>query len=319
MLARILGTGSCLPEFRLTNDDLAHLVETSDEWIRERTGIRERRLTAVGTTAMAAEAAGKALADAGVAAGELDMILVATATPDYLFPGTACQVQAELGAAQAVCYDLSAACSGFLFALHAASAYIAAGMARTILVIGAETMSKITDWSDRGTCILFGDGAGAAVVRADETGILAADLGSDGSRGMVLPCRGRPLNSPAFREEGPGETIVMDGQEVFRFAVRTVPGTIRRALARADLAPEDIRYFLLHQANERILTSAAKKLGVPMERVPVNIGYCGNTAAASLPILLDEMNRAGKLARGDKIVLAGFGGGLTWGAVVLEW
>ena len=319
MLARILGTGSCLPEFRLTNDDLAHLVETSDEWIRERTGIRERRLTAVGTTAMAAEAAGKALADAGVAAGELDMILAATATPDYLFPGTACQVQAELGAAQAVCYDLSAACSGFLFALHAASAYIAAGMARTILVIGAETMSKITDWSDRGTCILFGDGAGAAVVRADETGILSADLGSDGSRGMVLPCRGRPLNSPAFREEGQGETIVMDGQEVFRFAVRTVPGTIRRALARADLAPEDIRYFLLHQANERILTSAAKKLGVPMERVPVNIGHCGNTAAASLPILLDEMNRAGKLARGDKIVLAGFGGGLTWGAVVLEW
>ncbi len=325
MKARILGTGSCLPEHRLTNEDLAGLVDTSDAWIRERTGIEERRLSRRGTAWLASRAAEAALADAGLEAAQLDLILVGTMTPDEFCPSTACRVQEALGASQAVCLDVGAACSGFLYALATAQAYLAAGMARTALVVGAETLSRIVDWTDRSTCILFGDGAGAAVVQADETGILSVDLGCDGSRGSALTCPGVPLRNPAVSQgqeagrDGEPSVLRMDGRAIFQFAVRTVPGTVRRALEKASLTEADISWFLFHQANRRILTAAARSLGIPMEKVPVNIGQTGNTAAASLPVLLDQLNRAGKLRRGDRLALAGFGAGLSWGSVVLEW
>ncbi len=332
MRARIIGTGSWLPEHRLTNEDLAGMVETSDAWIRERTGIEERRLADRGTAWMAARAAEAALENAGLEAGELDLILVGTMTPDEFCPGTACRVQEALGASRAACMDLGAACSGFLYALATAQAYLAAGMARTALVIGAETLSKVVDWSDRSTCILFGDGAGAAVVRAEEQGVLSVDLGTDGSRGSALTCPALPLVNPAVGGGGSGReasglagdtsassVLRMDGRAIFQFAVRTVPETVRRALKKASLAPEEISLFLFHQANLRILQATARSLKIPLEKVPVNIQRTGNTAAASVPILLDEVNRAGRLKRGEKLVLAGFGAGLTWGSVVLEW
>lgn len=338
MRARIIGTGSFLPAYRLTNEDLASMVDTSDAWIRERTGIEERRLAEKGTVWMAVRAAEAALENAGLAAGELDLILVGTMTPDEFCPGTACRVQAALGASGAACMDLGAACSGFLYALATAQAYLAAGMARTALVIGAEALSKVVDWSDRSTCILFGDGAGAAIVRAEEQGILSVDLGTDGSRGSSLTCPSLPLVNPAVqagrdrncagREAsdlsgraagGTSSVLQMDGRAIFQFAVRTVPETVRRALAKASLTPEEISLFLFHQANSRILQATARSLKIPMEKVPMNIQRTGNTAAASVPILLDEMNRAGRLRRGEKLVMAGFGAGLTWGSMALVW
>ncbi len=336
MRARIIGTGSFLPEHRLTNEDLAGMVETSDAWIRERTGIEERRLAEQGTAWMAARAAEAALENAGLTAKDLDLILVGTMTPDEFCPSTACRVQEALGASRAACMDLGAACSGFLYALATAQAYLAAGMVRTALVIGAETLSKVVDWPDRSTCILFGDGAGAAVVRAEEQGILSVDLGADGSRGSALTCPALPLRNPAVQAgssvyrsgqetsgpsgNGPASSLLrMDGRAVFQFAVRTVPETVRRALDKASLTPEEISLFLFHQANSRILQATARNLKIPMEKVPMNIQRTGNTAAASVPILLDEMNRAGRLHRGEKLVLAGFGAGLAWGSVALEW
>lgn len=310
--ARILGTGSFLPERHLTNADLAKRVNTNNEWIVERTGIRERRLSENGTASMAAEAAQQALADAEISAEELDLVIAATSTPDYAFPGVACQVQAAIGANRAFCFDLAAACSGFLYALSTAAAYIESGIARKILVIGADAMSKITNWEDRGTCILFGDGAGAAVLTAASTGLMAFDLGTSGRDGGSLTC---PFGTDP--EELP--YIHMDGRRVFQFAVRTVPETIRRVLAEASWEKDEVRYYFLHQANARILASVARTLQIPEEKIPMNIAYCGNTSAASIPILLDEWNRAGRISPGDKLVLAGFGAGLTWGAAALEW
>lgn len=310
--ARILGTGSSLPERRLTNADIAKRVNTNNEWIVERTGIQERRLSEHGTAAMAAEAAEQALANAEISAEELDLVIAATSTPDYAFPSVACQVQAVIGANQAFCFDLAAACSGFLYALSTAAAYIESGMARKILVIGADTMSKITNWEDRGTCILFGDGAGAAVLTAASTGLKAFDLGTSGRDGASLIC---PFGTDP--EELPH--IRMDGRRVFQFAVRTVPETIRRVLAEASWEKDEVRYYFLHQANARILASVARTLQIPEEKLPMNIAHYGNTSAASIPILLDEWNRAGRISPGDKLVLAGFGAGLTWGAAALEW
>lgn len=320
MKARILGTGSYLPERCLTNDDLARWLDTSDAWIRERTGIGSRRLSEVGTAAMAVKAAEAALENSGVSAGEVDWILAGTMTPDYFCPSVSCQVQAALGAERAACMDISAACSGFLFALSAAQAYLASGMAETVLVIGADSMSKVVDWEDRGTCVLFGDGAGAAVVRAGDAGILAVDMGCRGGKGMALSCPAVPLQNPAVQAAGPAKSVIqMDGQEIFKFAVRTVPDTVGRALAAAGVAAEEISYFIFHQANRRILQSVAKSLGIPLEKVPMNMERTGNLSAASVPVLLDELNRSGRLARGEKLVLAGFGAGLSWGSVVLEW
>ena len=320
MTSRIIGTGSCLPETVVTNDDLSAIVDTSDEWISSRTGIRERRLAKEETTtSLSLEAAKRALADAGVSSKELDLIVVGTLTGDYITPSAACEVQAGLGAVNATAFDINAACSGFMFGLHMVNAYIRAGMCRTALVIGAETLSRILDWSDRSTCVLFGDGAGAAVVQAQERGLIAFDQGSDGERGACLACRGRTNNNPLVQTDKTYGYVQMDGQEVYKFAVTTVPQSIRRVLENAGTEAEDVSYYLLHQANLRIIQSVAKRLKLEPERFPVSLDHCGNISAASVPILLDEVNRKGMLHRGDKIILSGFGGGLTWGTSLLEW
>lgn len=321
MKTRILGTGSCLPETVVTNYYLSTVMDTSDEWITTRTGIKERRLALNETTAsMAINASKIALEDAGVSAEEIDMIIVATLTADHMTPSAACEVQAGIGATKAFAYDLNAACSGFVFALQAVQAYFQAGMAKTALVVGVETLSKIMDWSDRSTCVLFGDGAGAAVLKADETtGLMACKIGSDGTKGPVLSCLNRKVNNILRERDDTPDYVKMDGQEVYKFAVSTVPTSILETLEEAQVKVEDVKYFLLHQANIRILQSVAKRLQVDQDKFPISLDHCGNISAASIPILLDETNKKGLLNRGDKIVLSGFGGGLTWGSAVLEW
>lgn len=320
--SRVIGTGSYVPDHIVTNDDLAKIVETNDEWIVTRTGIHERRVAAdveTGTSYMAVEAAKRALKDAGVAAEELDLILVGTSSPDNCFPSGACEVQGAIGAHSAAAFDISAACSGFLFALSTMQAFIQAGIYKTGLVIGADCLSKLTDWSDRGTCVLFGDGAGAAVVRAEETGLIHMTMGADGTKGPVLSCVSRTGGSFLNGKTPEIGYMYMDGQEVFRFAVKKVPECVRQVLDETGTDIEEVKYFVLHQANYRIFESVAKRLKQPMEKFPMNIGRYGNTSGASVPLMLDELNREGKLSRGDKIILAGFGGGLTWGAALLEW
>lgn len=320
MTIRIMGTGSYLPENIVTNDDLAKIMDTSDEWIASRTGIRARHLVKEETTAqMSAEAAKKALDEAGMKAEDLDLIIVGTLSGDYVTPSTACEVQAILGAEKAVAFDINAACSGFMFAMNTAYAYIHSGIYQNALVIGAETLSKLMDWNDRSTCVLFGDGAGAAVVRADITGLLHFTQGADGSKGMVLSCRGRMNNNPLVKNSGKPDYVSMDGQEVYKFAVSTVPASIQKVLEEADLEVTDIKYFLLHQANIRIIQSVAKRLKADMNKFPTTLEYCGNISAGSVPILLDEVHKKGMLQRGDKLVMAGFGAGLTWSAAVIEW
>ncbi|MBQ8326827.1 MAG: ketoacyl-ACP synthase III [Lachnospiraceae bacterium] len=320
MTTRIIGTGSYLPETIVTNDDLSKIMDTSDEWISSRTGIRERHLAKEETTSsMSIEAAKRAMADAGVTPEEIDLIIVGTLTNDYMTPSCACEVQAGIGAENAFAMDINAACTGFMAALHTAHAYITSGLAKTALVLGAETLSKIMDWNDRSTCVLFGDGAGAAVVRADEAGLMSYRQGSDGAKGMCLYGQNRLNNNPLVSNPTKLEYIHMDGQEVYKFAVSKVPACIQEVLDEAGLTPDDIKYFALHQANIRILQSVSKRLKVDEDKFPISLDHCGNISAASVPILLDEMNRKGMLNRGDKIVLAGFGGGLTWAASVLTW
>ena len=320
MTARIIGTGSAVPEQIVTNEDLSKIVETSDEWISSRSGIKERRLAKEETTTSLAILAGKrALENAGIASEEIEVIIVATCTPDYFFPNTACQVQEAIGAKHAVAFDLSAACSGFLFALSTAQAYIKGGIYQKALIIGAETMSKMIDWSDRSTCVLFGDGAGAAVICAEETGVLELVQKSDGAGKGVLSCKARETRNLLNHESETKEYLYMEGQPVFKFAVKTVPECVEEVLKKAEVKKEEIRYYILHQANSRIIQSVAKRLKEPEEKFPMNLSLHGNTSAASIPILLDEMNRKGMLNRGDKLVLSGFGAGLTWGAVLLEW
>ena len=320
MTARIIGTGSAVPEQIVTNEDLSKIVETSDEWISSRSGIKERRVAKEETTTSLAILAGKrALENAGIASEEIEVIIVATCTPDYFFPNTACQVQEAIGAKHAVAFDLSAACSGFLFALSTAQAYIKGGIYQKALIIGAETMSKMIDWSDRSTCVLFGDGAGAAVVSAEETGVLELVQKSDGTGKGVLSCKARETRNLLNHESETKEYLYMEVQPVFKFAVKTVPECVEEVLKKAEVKKEEIRYYILHQANSRIIQSVAKRLKEPEEKFPMNLSLYGNTSAASIPILLDEMNRNGMLNRGDKLVLSGFGAGLTWGAVLLEW
>jgi len=318
---RIIGTGSCLPEAVVTNDDLAKIMDTSDEWISSRTGIKKRHLAKEETTAgMSVEAARRALENAGVTAEELDLIILGTVSADYVTPACACEVQAALGAKNAVAFDINAACSGFMFALNIANAYIQAGLYRTALILGAETLSKIVDWNDRSTCVLFGDGAGAAVVRGDEQyGMLAFDQGSDGTKGDVLACLGRTNNNPLVKNDQETAYVHMDGQEVYKFAVTTVPASLQKTIEAAGLAPEDIDYYALHQANIRIIQSVSKRLHISEDKFPISLDHCGNISAASVPILLDEMNRNGLLKPGTKIAMSGFGGGLTWASAVLEW
>lgn len=320
MTTRIIGTGSYVPEQIVTNDDLSKIVETNDEWIRSRTGIRERRIaTEDRTSDMAAKAAARAIEQAGIAPEEIDLILLATSSPDFCFPNGACEVQAKIGAVHAACYDISAACTGFVFALSTAHAFISSGIYRTALVIGADVLSKLVDWTDRGTCVLFGDGAGAAVVRADETGILGLNMHSNGAKGEVLTCGSRSNGNFLLGRKPELGYMAMDGQEVFKFAVKKVPECISQVLEETGYATGDIDHFIIHQANYRIIESIAKRLKVDIEKFPVNMEHYGNTSGASVPILLDELNRAEKLKRGERIVLSGFGAGLTWGALLLEW
>lgn len=327
MIINITGTGSALPEKRVTNFDMAKLVETSDEWIRERTGIVERRISTGDTVAsLSAKACELALEMAGKKAEDVDLIIVATCSPEMLLPCAACQVQGIIGAKNAVAFDLNAACSGFLFGLSSVYAYLQTGLYRNALVVGAEVLSKIVDWTDRSTCVLFGDGAGAAFVEAveenqEKAGIISIAQGSDGARGMVLSCQERKLVNP-YIEEAIGEEndyIYMDGQEVYKFAVKQVPLCIQEALEKAELTVDDIDHFVLHQANIRIIESVAKRLKVDIDKFPVNVDRVGNMSSATVPVLLDELNRAGKLHKGEKIVLSGFGAGLTYGACVLIW
>ena len=318
--SRIVGTGSYVPEQIVTNDDLAKIVETNDEWIRTRTGIRQRRIaTSEGTSDLAAKAAERAIEQAGIKPEEIDLIILATSSQDYCFPSGACEVQGRVGAVNAVCYDLSAACTGFVFALNTAQAFIQSGVYRTALVVGSEVLNKLIDWKDRGTCVLFGDGAGAVVLRADETGILGFQMHSDGTKGNVLTCGARSNGNFLMNQKPELSYMTMDGQEVFKFAVKKVPEVISQLLEKTGTPIEEIRYFVLHQANYRIIESVAKRLKVGMEKFPANMEYYGNTSGASIPLLLDEMNRAGKLNPGDKIILSGFGGGLTWGATLIQW
>ena len=321
MKTRIIGTGSCLPETVVTNDDLSKLMDTSDEWISSRTGIRERHLVKEETTAsMSIEAAKRAMENAGVTAEEIDLIILGTVSADFVTPACACEVQAAIGAKRAVAFDVNAACAGFMFALNIANAYIQAGLYRTALILGAETLSKIVDWEDRSTCVLFGDGAGAAVVRGDEQyGLLAFDQGSDGSKGDVLACLGRSNNNPLIQTDQRLKFVHMDGQEVYKFAVTTVPASLQKTIEAAGLVPGDIDYFALHQANIRIIQSVSKRLHLTEDKFPISLDHCGNISAASVPILLDEMNRKGLLKSGMKVALSGFGGGLTWASAVVEW
>lgn len=321
MRATIIGTGSYLPQKKATNDFLTTLVDTTDQWITERTGIQSRHLVSGDetTASMACAAAKKALDDAAMRPEDIQLILVATCTSDTLVPSTACEVQGRLGAVNAVAFDLNAACSGFIFALSTADAYFQSGLYQNALIIGVETLSRIVDWKDRSVCVLFADGAGAAVVKAGSTGVLAASLGSDGTRSSAIYVKNRENRNPFCPTEQPMDHLSMDGGAVFKFAVKTVPESIRQTLSQIDLTPADADLFLLHQANLRINQAIARSLKVPFEKFPSNMMRCGNTSGASIPLLLDEVNKKGLLHNGDLLVLSGFGAGLTWGTIALRW
>jgi len=323
--ARITGTGSAVPEKVLTNADLEKLVDTTDEWITSRTGIKERRIASEGefTSTFATAAAEKALAMAGVSAEELDLIVVATVTPDFPFPSTACLVQKNLNAKKAAAFDISAACSGFLFAISLVEKYIKSGAATKALVIGAETLTRITDWKDRNSCVLFGDGAGAVILEAStqDAGVLSTHIHSDGTYWELL-------HQPACGSRNPAEQRVLDerltfikmqGNEVFKLAVRAMEDAANEALLANNLSISDIDLFISHQANRRIIDAIGKRLGLSQEQVYINLERYGNTSAASIPIALDEVNRAGRLKDGSLVLLDSFGGGLTWASVLVRW
>lgn len=321
MSVKIIGTGSALPTKIVTNEDMEKLVETSDEWIRERTGIGSRHISTGETVvSLAAQACEKALESAGRKAAEVELLIVATCTPERGIPCAACQVQSLLGASRAAAFDLNAACAGFLFALHTAWAYVEAGIYDNALIAGSEVLSKIVDWNDRGTCVLFGDGAGAVLVeRREQPGILGFVQHADGAKGEVLLCDGRELNNPYASVPAQVPHVQMDGREVFAFAVRQVPASILEVLGQVRLAPEDVDLYVLHQANRRILEGIARRLSLDMDRFPMNLDRVGNMSSAAIPVLLDELNRAGRLREGMTLVLSGFGAGLTYGACALRW
>lgn len=317
---RIIGTGSALPKLAVSNDDLAKIMDTSDEWISSRTGIRKRHIaTEETTTSLSVDAAMKALEASDTKPEEIDMIIAATVSSDKIIPTLSCEVQAAIGATNAVAFDIGAACSGFLFALATANAYMKTAGYKKILVIGAEVLSKLMDWNDRSTCVLFGDGAGACVVSNEEDELFAMVQGSDGKSGDALTCMNRPVVNP-YTDNAVGEMdhVHMNGQAVYKFAVKTVPKAIKEALCKVGLEADDIDHYVLHQANIRIIESVAKRLSQPMSKFPINLTECGNVSAASVPILLDKVVRDGTIKRGDKVVLSGFGAGLTWGACVLR-
>ena len=328
--AHIVGWGCYLPDRAVTNDELSQFVDTTDEWIFQRTGIRQRHIAAAHetTATLAFEAAARALTVADLHASQVELIIVATSTPEYMFPSTACIVQDYLGANRAAAFDLSAACSGFVYALQMASQSIATGAARNALVIGAETMSRVVDWSDRGTCVLFGDGAGAVVLKGSSVpgGVMATTLRSDGSGGDLLSLPALYHNPvPAFAgaefaHNGHHKNIIdMDGRQVFRFATNVIASSVHDALKMAELTVDDVALIIPHQANVRIIEAAAKKLKLPPEKFYLNVERTGNTSAASIPLALCDAVRDGRLKPDDNVVLVGFGGGLTWGASVVKW
>lgn len=320
--AHVIGWGVDIPERVVTNYDLEKMVETSDQWIRERTGISERRIADDRDTpvTLGTRAARKALKQADILPDDLDLIIVATGSPTYLFPSTACLIQDQLGATRAGAFDLLAACTGFIYALGMAAAQIKSGLANTVLVVGTETLSRITDWSDRGTCILFGDGAGAFILRGSDTpgGIRDVVLHSDGSGAdsLYVHSGARPSWNGS---KAPESLIHMNGREVFRFAARVMTSATEEILARAGLTLNDIDVFVPHQANLRIIDAAIRTMKLPRERVIVNIERFGNTSTASIPIAMVEAVEQGKIKANDRIILVGFGSGLTWGALLMEW
>ncbi len=320
----IIGLGVALPERRVTNHDIAKSVETDDEWIRTRTGIEERRIAGDGETSsvLGAKAAQAALADAGVAVDDVDLIVVATTTSDMLFPSTACVIQHRIGNTKAGCFDVSAACAGFVYALSVAHQFVLSGQSRCVLVIGAEVLSKFVNWKDRGTCILFGDGAGAAVVAPVERGgIESIYLGADGAAGKFLKIpAGGSLMPPTHETIDQGlHYVQMDGKEVFKFAVRIMGDAAEEALRRAGKTFADIDCLVPHQANIRIIQSAADRMKLPIEKVYLNVSRYGNMSSASTIVALAEAVRDGKIKRGDTVVLVAFGAGLAWGSCVIEW
>jgi len=322
--AGVIGVGASVPERVLTNFDLEKMVDTSDEWISTRTGIKERRIAAddLATSDYAAEAARSALASAGLGPGDVDLIIVATVTPDHFFPSTACLVQSKIQATKAAAFDLSAGCSGFVYALDMAARCVETGAYRNVVVVGADLLSRVTDFTDRSTCVLFGDAAGAVVIGPVDTGgVLSAYLGADGGGGENLCIPGGGTRLPRYKsEEGAKDHFIhMAGNDVFRFAVRIMPEAAFEALRRAGVSPEEVDLFIPHQANIRIIDAAAKRLGIEGDRLFVNVDRYGNTSAASIPLALWEAASSGRLAQGDVIVLVGFGAGLTWGAAVIEW
>jgi len=313
--SRIIGTGSYLPERVVRNDEFSTRLDTNDAWIRERTGIVERRIAdpSQASSDLALAASRQAIEAAGIAVADIDLILVATSTPDYIFPSTACLLQAKLGVSQCPAFDVQAVCSGFVYALATADSFIRGGTAKRALVVGAEVFSRILDWNDRGTCVLFGDGAGAVVLAAsDSPGVHASVLRADGRHAGILSvpgnvCGGRIVGSPFLQ---------MVGNQVFKFAVRVLDEVARETVAAAGMQLSDIDWLIPHQANVRILEATARKLGLPLERLVVTVDHHGNTSAASVPLALDEWIRAGKIRSGDRVMMQGVGGGFTWAATV---
>ncbi len=320
--SRIAGTGSYLPEKVLTNDDLAKFIDTSDEWIAARTGIRERHVAAEGefTSDLAYHASVRALEAAGVDAKDLDLIVVGTTTPDLIFPSTACLLQHRIGAGGCAAFDVNAACSGFVYALTVADKFIRSGAAKTVLVVGAETLTRMLDWSDRSTCVLFGDGAGAVVLKADtETGILSTHMHADGGKKELL---WNPVGvSVGFKPDEPnaGVKVLMTGNEVFKHAVKALDSVVEETLEANGLDRHDIDWLIPHQANLRIIEATAKRLDMPMERVIVTVDKHGNTSSGSVPLALDEAVRSGRVQRGQLVLLEAFGGGFTWGSALLRY
>ncbi len=321
----VTGSGSCTPQVSLDNNGLSQIVETSDEWIAARTGIRSRRLADDHTSLcdLASEASRQALAMAEISPTDIDLIILATSSPDDLF-GSASKIQYQLGATKAVAFDLTAACSGFVFGLVTASQFIRTGVYQNVLLIGADILSRWVNWSDRGTCILFGDGAGAVVLQASEVDrFLGFEIRSDGTQNSSLNLAYKGESKELIEGVSVGfggfHPITMNGQEIYRFAVKKVPEVIEKAMFRANIGVAEIDWLLLHQANQRILDAVAQRLKIPPEKVISNLANYGNTSAASIPIALDEAVRLGKVKAGDTIAAAGFGAGLTWGAAIFQW
>ncbi len=321
----IVGIGSYLPERILTNKEMETVVDTSDEWIQSRTGIRERHIADddQATSDLAAIAAQRALVSAGVSAEEVDLIIVATITPDMIFPNTACFVQDKIGAKNAFCFGLEAACSGFLYSLEVGKQFVASGKSQTVLVIGAEKLSSVTDWEDRSTCVLFGDGAGAVVLQArgDRHGIVTSVMGSDGALAELLHIPAGGSRTPATHEsvDAREHFLKMSGPDVYKNAVRAMSDAALRVLAECGLSVEDVDLLVPHQANRRIIEAIGQRLSIDPDKVYMNLDHTGNTSAASVPLALDEAISGGRLKKGDLVLMIVFGGGFTWGASVVEW